>query len=253
MGQFLVFILVGLFIVWVIRGYRRYERSGPYTKEQFRRVLPTREQLARSELGLFVALVAKVAKADGRVDELEAELIGNMFTDISAMFPDPAATKGLLKEIFALEKEQRTNVDEISLALNRLIGRDRHKCRMMMAFLVNLAFVDGHLSHAEERLLLKIAALFHFTRGEIETLLRQASGMHAAATTQSSLDAAYALLGMTPQDSMETIKKRYRALVKEYHPDIIKAQGKSDAYIEEATEKVQQINAAYETLKKARA
>lgn len=252
MGQFIVFLLVGLFFAWVVNSYRRYEASNPYTKEQFSRISLTREQIANSELGLFVALTAKVAKADGRVDELEAELIGNMFNDISAMFPDPAATKTLLKEIFNIEKEQRYNVDEVAIALRHAIGRDRHKRHMMMAFLVNLAFVDGHLSQAEERLLLKIAALLHFTQPEIEALLRQASGMHAHATTQSTLDEAYTLLGVASNDDMETIKKRYRALVKQHHPDIIKAQGKSDDYIEEATEKVQQINAAYETIKKAR-
>ena len=253
MTQLIIFLLIGLFFAWVMNSYRRYEASNPYTKEQFTHIILTREQIARSELGLFVALTAKVAKVDGRVDELEAELVGNMFTDISAMFPDPAKTKALLKEIFNTEKDQRYNVDEVAITLRQAIGRDRHKRQMMMAFLVSLAFVDGHLSQAEERLLLKIAALLHFTQAEIEAMFRQAAGMHTQATTQSSLDEAYALLGVTVEDSMETIKKRYRSLVKQHHPDIIKAQGKSDAYIEEATEKVQQINAAYEMIKKARA
>ena len=252
MGQLILFFLIGLFFAWVFKSYRRYETSQPYRREQFRHFGPTREQIARSELGLFVALTAKVAKADGRVSELEAELIGNMFNDISAMFPDPAATKSLLKEIFTIEKEQPYNIDEIALALRDAIGRDRQKRHMMMAFLVNLAFVDGHLSHSEERLLLKIAAYLHFAQQEIEAMLRQAAGAHTQATTHSSLQEAYALLGASESDSMEVIKKKYRALVKQHHPDIIKAQGNSDAYIEEATEKVQQINAAYETIKKAR-
>lgn len=252
MGQLIVFFLIGLFFAWVFKSYRRYETSNPYTREQFSRISVTREQIARSELGLFVALAAKVAKVDGRVDELEAELIGNMFNDISAMFPDPAQTKAVLKEIFNLEKDQRYNVDEITLALRHAIGNDRHKRHMMMAFLVNLAYVDGHLSHAEEALLLKIAAYLHMTSDDIESLLRQAAGMHTHATSQSSLDDAYALLGAASNDTMDTIKKKYRTLVKQHHPDIIKAQGKSDDYIEQATEKVQQINAAYELIKKAK-
>ncbi len=252
MGQFLFFFLVGLFLAWVFKSYRRYEASNPYTREQFSRISITREQVAHSELGLFVALTAKVAKVDGRVDELEAELIGNMFTDISAMFPEPEKTKAILKEIFNIEKDQRYNVDDVALALQHAIGRDRHKRHMMMAFLVNLAFVDGHLSHAEENLLLKIAAFLHFKQHEIEAMLHQAAGSRAQATTDRSLDDAYKLLDVTAEDSMETIKKKYRKLVREHHPDIIKAQGKSDDYIEEATEKVQQINAAYEMIKKTK-
>lgn len=253
MGQLILFFLIGLFFAWVFRSYRRFEATGtPYRREQFRHAAPTREQIARSELGLFVALTAKVAKADGRVSELEAELIGNMFRDISAMFPEPEATRAHLKEIFAVEKDQRYNIDEIALALRNAIGRDTRKRHMMMAFLINLAFVDGHLSHAEERMLLKIAAFLHFTQQEIETMLRQTAGAHTQATTASSLEEACALLGVSEADSMEVVKKKYRKLVREHHPDIIKAQGKSDDYIEAATEKVQQINAAYETVKKAR-
>jgi DnaJ like chaperone protein len=40
--------------------------------------------------------------------------------------------------------------------------------------------------------------------------------------------------------------------VREYHPDIIKSQGKSEAYMQEATAKTQEINQAYEMIKDAR-
>ena len=122
-----------------------------------------------------------------------------------------------------------------------------------MAFLINLAYVDGHLSHAEEKMLYKIAAFLHFKSNEIEAMLQQASGIHRHATTQSSLEDAYSLLESSSDDSLDTIKKRYRKLVRQYHPDIIKAQGADDDYIDQATEKVQQINAAYEMVKKSRA
>ncbi|MEA3373356.1 MAG: DnaJ domain-containing protein [Campylobacterota bacterium] len=251
MTQFIFFFLVGLFLVWVFRSYRRYEQVN-YTQQQFQNFELTQEHLARSELGLFVALTAKIAKADGRVDKLEAELVGNMFSDISAVFPEPERTKEMLKEIFKIEKEIVYNIDEIALALQRLIGRDRHKRHMMMAFLVNLAYIDGHLSHAEEKMLLKIAAFLQFENNEIEAMLSQAAGMHQHATTQSSLEEAYTLLECSADDSLDTIKKRYRKLVRQYHPDIIKAQGADDDYIAQSTEKVQEINAAYEMVKKSR-
>ncbi|MGZ8548893.1 MAG: DnaJ domain-containing protein, partial [Sulfuricurvum sp.] len=63
---------------------------------------------------------------------------------------------------------------------------------------------------------------------------------------------AYALLGLSQGSSMDDIKKAYRTLVREHHPDIIKAQGASDEYLKIATEKVQEINAAYEMIKKSR-
>ena len=51
---------------------------------------------------------------------------------------------------------------------------------------------------------------------------------------------------------MDSIKKKYRALVKQYHPDLMKAQGANEDYMAEATRKMQEINAAYETIKAAR-
>ena len=251
MGQFIVFLLIGIFFAWVFRSYKRYEKIA-YNARQFQNFSLTREHLARSELGLFVALSAKVAKADGRVDELEAELIGNMFNDISAIFPEPQRAKELLKSIFNEHKEITTNTEEIAVALQRAIGRDPQKRHMMMAFLVNLAYIDGHLSHSEEEMLRKIAAALRFEAREIEAMLQQASGMHRHATSESSLNEAYELLGASPEDSLDVIKKKYRKLVRQYHPDIIKAQGADDDYIEHATEKVQQINAAYEQVKKAK-
>ena len=69
---------------------------------------------------------------------------------------------------------------------------------------------------------------------------------------QATLDDAYKILGVNKNDDLNTIKKAYRKLVRQYHPDIIKSQGKSEEYIKEATAKTQEINQAYEMIKKAR-
>ena len=51
-------------------------------------------------------------------------------------------------------------------------------------------------------------------------------------------------------DDEAHIKKTYRNLVRQYHPDIIKSQDKDDSYMEEATAKMQEINQAYDIIKK---
>ena len=48
---------------------------------------------------------------------------------------------------------------------------------------------------------------------------------------------------------MDIIKKAYRKLIREYHPDIISSQNKDEAYMEEATAKTQEINQAYQIIK----
>ena len=62
----------------------------------------------------------------------------------------------------------------------------------------------------------------------------------------------YDTLEVSESANEAEIKKAYRNLVKQYHPDIIKSQGKSDAYMQEATQKTQEINQAYEMIKEKR-
>jgi DnaJ like chaperone protein len=69
---------------------------------------------------------------------------------------------------------------------------------------------------------------------------------------KASIDDAYALLGVNANDDMKTIKKAYKKLVRQYHPDIIASQGKSESYMKEATQKTQEINRAYEMIEEAR-
>ena len=251
MTQIFLFAFLAAVFYWISKSYSNYENS-EYSQKQFRSFILTKERLAESELGLFVALVAKVAKADGRVDELEAELIGNMFNDISALFPEPEATKKLLKEIFDLEKQHANNIDEVALKLYALIKNDPHKRLQMMQFLVNLAYIDGTFSHSEEAMITKIATVLHFSTEQLNALLQQFASFHRHSVKESSIDQAYTLLGLSKDASNDEIKKAYRALVKIHHPDIIKAQGASDDYIQAATAKVQEINSAYEMIKKTR-
>lgn len=247
---FLLAFLAAIFY-WISKGYSRYQGS-EYSQKQFQDFVLTRESLAKSELGLFVALSAKVAKADGRVDELEAELVGNMFNDISSLFPDPKTAKQLLKEIFDIEKQVPYNLDVVAVALYAIIHKDAHKRIQMMQFLVNLAYIDGTLSHSEESMLTKIAAFLHFDTHEFAAMLEQFGSFHRTSVKESSIDQAYTLLGIAKDASAEEIKRAYRTLVKQYHPDIIKAQGADEDYIQAATAKVQEINAAYEMVKKAK-
>jgi len=253
MSTIITLVILFLIFNWVFKSYQRFQRHY-YTQGQFRNTALTYDAVANSELGLFVALIAKVAKADGRVHELEAELISNTFTDIAKAFGESHREKAreLLKEIFNREKETVRNVDNLALRLKSLTRGDRQKRLMMLTFLVNLAYIDGELSHAEENLIIKIAAFLEISGGEVEGIMKRFASMFNANASKSSIDEAYATLGASRDEDFGAIKKKYRALVKKYHPDIMKAKGASEAYIKDATQKVQQINTAYEMVKKER-
>ena len=250
MLNWIIFAIVAYFLYSVYKSYRRFERIY-YSKEGFKNFTIAKESIRRSELGLFVALMAKVAKADGRVHELEAELISNTIKDIAKLFPQSETVRGYLKEIFNEEKETIYNIDDIASALYMQTRRQRQKRETMMMFLIHLAFIDAVFSENEERIIYKIASFLHIEQNVLEAMIARFNTL-GEAQNHTTLKEAYELLGIDENATLIEVKKAYRKAVKAYHPDLMKAQGKSDEYIAEATKTVQRINAAYETIKKVK-
>ena len=172
-----------------------------------------------------------------------------MFDDISALFPQPQKTKEILKEIFNEHKNSSQGEKEIAYVLAKTIKRDRAKQHQFMGFLIQLAFVDGKVSQSEEEILASIAEALEFDPNIYHAMFDQFEKMLHSIKPKTNIKDAYRLLGVSEDDDLNTIKKAYRKLVKEYHPDIIKSQGKNDAYMQEATAKTQEINQAYEMIK----
>nr|WP_314069933.1 molecular chaperone DjiA [uncultured Campylobacter sp.] len=59
----------------------------------------------------------------------------------------------------------------------------------------------------------------------------------------------YEILGLSKDATFNEIKKKYRELVKKYHPDILMGKGADEEIIQEGTKKLQEINEAYKILK----
>jgi len=208
--------------------------------------------LEEHEAGLLVALMAKVAKADGQVCELEAELLGLTFTDISQAFEESARVREELKAIYKKEMETFENTIIVSQKYLKLTKNEYQKRLKVMEYLLNLAFIDGEFSQTEFMITEDIANAMEIKRGDFERLISQFEQFYTARHTQKklTLQKAYEILGASSVDDFETIKKKYRTLVKEYHPDILMGQGKERSIIDQATAKLQEINEAYELVKK---
>jgi len=247
---FIVNILITLSVLATL--YVAFRLYKVYARKQFNKLSTSKELFRESGLGHFIALVAKVAKADGRVSELEAHLISMMFDDISKIFDEKDKTRIILKEIFNEEKERTADTKEVAQSLNKLLGRSRLKRRQFVEFLIQLAFVDDGLSLDEDKVLRIIVAELQIESSEYETILQKFENMRKGQPQSMTLDVAYALLGVNADDTMPSIKKTYRRLVREYHPDIMISQDKDATYIEEATAKMQEINKAYQVIKEDR-
>ena len=67
-----------------------------------------------------------------------------------------------------------------------------------------------------------------------------------------SMAQAYAQLGLEPSASDAEVKKAYRKLVSQYHPDKLVSHGLPEEMMEMAKIRVREINTAYDQIKQAR-
>lgn len=228
-----------------------------YKTEEFKNInLKTKDRfegdLLHHEAGLLVALMAKVSKADGKVCELEAEVLKHTFNDISSHFENHEEIRGKLKTLYENEKHSFDNLIDICNKLYNLTKHEYHKRVKIMEYLLNLAFIDKDFSPTEKMITEDIANALKIKTEDFNNLINtfEAFYVQQASNKAISLEKAYEILESNLSDDAATLKKNYRSLVKKHHPDIISGQGAAQNIIDEATKKLQEINEAYELIKK---
>ena len=228
-----------------------------YKTEEFKNInLKAKDRfegdLLHHEAGLLVALMAKVSKADGKVCELEAEVLKHTFNDISSHFENAEEIREKLKVLYENEKHSFDNLIDICNKLYNLTKNEYHKRIKIMEYLLNLAFIDKDFSSAEKMITEDISNALKIKIEDFNNLIKTFESFYAqqASNKVITLEKAYEILESKPSDDTATLKKNYRSLVKKHHPDIISGQGATQNIIDEATRKLQEINEAYEIIKK---
>lgn len=247
MSYLLTLLVIGLFF-WLFISSNR----GSFTTSR-----PTLafEEVLYSEYGYIMALIAKLAKSDGYVSELEVELIENILEDMCDEFHDKIQARIYLKKIFKEEKEIQDNVNHVASELYKKTSHEAYKHQKIIEFMVTLAFIDGKLHAREKDVILQTAHELHIDKGAVESFFSQytdffhdRSEHHSTETVNEKV--YYELLGIDSNYDEKTLKKAYKKGVKEHHPDVIMGKGGSKEDIQQATEKLQDINEAYEYFKK---
>lgn len=247
----LIFLLfVGIVLYFIAKSYKteKFENIKLNVKEKFD------GDLMNHEAGLLVALIAKVAKADGSVCELEAQMLKHTFSDISRHFENSEEIREKLKQIYSKEKESFDNTVEICEKLYKITKNSYQKRIKIIEYLLNLAFIDKEFSQTEFMIAEDIATALKIKRTDFENLVNSFENFYKEQkqNQEISLDKAYEVLESSEKDDNNTLKKNYRKLVKQHHPDIVAGRGESQNIIDEATRKLQEINEAYELIKKHR-
>jgi DnaJ like chaperone protein len=124
---------------------------------------------------------------------------------------------------------------------------------MFLEIQMQAALADGRMDATEKALLEKMADSLHFPSGFIDELLRFVRGAGRVDQREvPRLDDSYKVLGVNSSASDAEVKKSYRRLMNQHHPDKLVAKGLPESMLEVAKERTREINAAYDLVKERR-
>ena len=203
------------------------------------------------EAKFLVSLLAKVAKSDGRVSELEARLITQVLDDLSQKV---SGVREYLKEVYNSQKENVDNAYETARNYKRAFNLNYDTCVARLTFFLNLAYIDGEFNKSEQDVIRNIAYGFGIDKETLDEIIFKFDSFYGSRFGAnhdeiSQENDAFEVLGLSKNASLEEIKARYKELVRQYHPDILMGRGESKEVIERSTKKLQEINEAYGRLK----
>jgi len=201
------------------------------------------------------SVMGHLAKADGRVSESEIELARSVMQRMNL-------SEDMRQAAIRLFNQGK----QPSFDLPRVLHQFRWEChgrrnlmRMFAEIIMHAAYADGRLDAAERNVLEQIRLQLGFSVAEfrhIEAVVYNARNFggegfanEAPAAGRASLRDAYAVLGVEPSASDASIKKAYRRMMNQHHPDKLVAKGLPEEMIKLATEKTQEIRRAYEMIR----
>jgi DnaJ like chaperone protein len=205
-----------------------------------------RSRLSRVEqhqLTFFVAafsMLAKLAQADGRVSKAEIDSIEGFMEKDLRLNPE---SRHAAVNIFRTALNAPGTFFDFARQFHEQFHDQPQMLELMIDILLRVAVSDGNLAQGEESLILSAVRTFNFSTARYEQMKSQ---------YVRTADKAYAVLGCSPDDNDDQIKRCYRQRVKEYHPDKIAAKGLPDEFTRFAQDKFREIQEAWEQIRAAR-
>ncbi|WGE88507.1 co-chaperone DjlA [Actinobacillus equuli subsp. haemolyticus] len=223
------------------------------------------------------AVLGHIAKAKGRVTEddihLARQLMSRLKLDTNA--------QQLAQQAFTLGKEADFPLRQVIQEFREACGRRADLLRFFVEVQMQAALHDGQLDANEQQILFTIAETMGMSRFQFERMIAMVmaaqqfrnggfyqeqyqqggayqqsqggyGGYRQTNSSAPSIDAAYKVLGVTANDDQTAVKRAYRKLMNEHHPDKSAAKGLPDEMMELAKEKAQQIQAAYDLICKVK-
>ena len=184
-----------------------------------------------------IVLSAKMAKADGQVTRDEVEAFKRIFEIPESEMRDVGC-------LFDEARRDAEGFEPYAEQIGEMFAHDLAVRESLLGGLFQIALADGVVHPNELKFLEKVAHTFGLNQNDFNRI-------QAAHMGSDSAD-PYQILGVTRDTGDDEIKKTYRNLSRENHPDTLIAQGLPQEFIDVANEKMASINAAYDQISKER-
>lgn len=185
-----------------------------------------------------IALGAKMAKADGRVTRDEVTAFREVFTI-------PQSETENAAKVFNLARRDVAGFEDYAQRIRRMFGDETEPLTDLMEGLFHIAMADGEYHPAEEEYLRRVSKIFGL--GD-----RCFNALQARFVPDAAPD-PYDVLGVAPNLPLDDIRKAWRGLVRETHPDQMIARGVPEEAVKLAQTRLVAINAAWEQVLAERA
>jgi DnaJ like chaperone protein len=184
----------------------------------------------------LIALSAKMAVADGVVTASEVRAF-HQTVEV------PSGQETQVKRIFDMAQQDVAGYEAYARKIGRFFAANPETLEHVLDGLFYIASADGMIHEAELDYLKSVSGIFGFDDARFEQLVSQHIVM------DSSVD-PYVVLGLVPGASRDEVRRVYRQLVSEHHPDRLIAKGVPEELIDLATARMAAINQAYAAITK---
>lgn len=200
------------------------------------------------------AVMGALCKADGVVTRDEIRITEEIFVRMGLS----PALKQAAKAAFNRGKAPDFDLDAEVDSFVQAVRGNAVFYQLFLQVQLSAVAADGQVHAAEHAMLVRVARRLGLAEADVarlEALLRAATGEAPSAgrpPPRQRLDDAYTALGVTPDATEDEIKRAYRKLMSENHPDKLASKGLPESMRAIAEERAREINVAYDLIKKAR-
>lgn len=236
----------------------------------FARFFSSKEQIQKQAVffhALFSAL-GHICKADGQVTSEEIKVASRLMDDMKLH----GDTRKEAQQAFREGKARDFPLVEMLTTFKQYAHGRRDILQVFLEILIAAACADGRITNNEMRVLQTVASSLGFHAQDLQFLIstfeaaqrfRQGQGFHQQQSgqrghyqqnysSQSALADAYKILGVSDKEDDKSIKRAYKKLMAQHHPDKLAAKGLPQQALEMANKRTQEIQSAYEVIKEKR-